>query len=146
MHARFGRRVFETYICLAAARVTLIRPVGVFYPRAIRGFASVFELGLMVTLWVGPRRLRQRAHNQQRQDGGSCKLRDSHDGPHFKRFEYKCTAGAKRFKDCHLEEQIRTPLTTNQDTGGQIRTVPSGGKEQTVNPEQFRTVANASNL
>ena len=127
MHARFGRRVLETYICLAAACVALIRSVGIFYPRAIRGFASVFELGLMVTLWVGPRRLRQRAHYQQRQDGGtnsSCKLRDSHDGSHFKRFEYKCTAGAKRFKDFHLEEQIRTPLTTNQDTGGQIRAVP----------------------
>src|SRR4051794_28687277 len=114
MHARFGRRVLETYICLAAARVTLIRSVGIFYPRAVRGFASVFELGLMVTLRVGPRRLRQRAYHQQRQDGGtnsSCKLRDSHGGPHFKRFEYsniKCTAGAKRFKDFHLEEQIRT--------------------------------------
>jgi hypothetical protein len=45
----------------------------------------------MVTLWVGPRRLRQHAYHQQRQDGdtnSSCKLRDSHDGPHFKRFEY----------------------------------------------------------
>ena len=106
MHARFGRRVLEAYICLAAACVTLIRSVGIFYPRAIRGFASVFELGLMVTLWVGPRRLRQRPHHQQRQDGrtnSSCKLRNSHEGSHFKRFEYKCTAGAKRFKDFQLE-------------------------------------------
>src|SRR5512135_2031016 len=102
MHARFGRRVLETYICLAAARITLIRPIGVFYPRAIGGFASVFELGLMVTLWVGPRRLRKRAHNQQRQGGdtnSSCKLRDSHDGLHFKRFahisEWRGITGSK---------------------------------------------------
>ena len=64
MYARFGRRVLETYICLAAARVTLIRPVGVFYPRATRGFASVFELGLMIFLWVERflhARLRERA-------------------------------------------------------------------------------------
>jgi len=52
MNARAGRCVLETFVCLATARVTLIRPVRVFYPRAIRGFASGFELVLMILLRV----------------------------------------------------------------------------------------------
>jgi hypothetical protein len=122
MHAGFGRRVLETYICLAATRVTLIRPIGIFYPRAIRGFASVFELGLVVTLWVGLRRLRHSAHNQQRQGGetnSSCKLRDSHDGLHFQAVEYECMAEANRFTGFHQRANW-TP-----QRGPQLRWVPA---------------------
>ena len=64
MNALVGRRVLETFVCLAAARVTLIRPVGVFYPRAVRGAASGFELVLMILLRVERllyTRLRERA-------------------------------------------------------------------------------------
>src|SRR5579871_251674 len=88
MRARCWRRGLVAFVHLAGGRCTLIGAVGVFHPRLFRGGASGFELGLEITLCVGPRGLSQRAHNNQPKDDFSCKFRDSHDGPHFEWFEY----------------------------------------------------------